>query len=81
MITQRLAAPLSNPTEVECVKILANRYGDGTIYLPEGTSQALFYACIEQGLISDDGFLTRKGRQLLLRYPDKRWIANNTLPP
>lgn len=72
MITQRLAAQLSSPTEAECVKILANRYGDGTIYLPEGTPRALFYACIEQGLISDDGFLTRKGRQLLQRYPDKR---------
>jgi hypothetical protein len=52
----------------ECAKVVARRYGDGTVYLPAGTPRALFYVCIQRGLITDEGFVTRKGREFLARY-------------
>jgi hypothetical protein len=48
-----MRSPPENPTEVECAKVIARRYGDGTVYLPAGTPRALFYVCIQRGLISD----------------------------
>jgi hypothetical protein len=63
-----MRSPPENPTEVECAKVVARHYGDGTVYLPAGTPWALFYVCIQRGLISDEGFVTRKGRELLAHY-------------
>lgn len=63
-----MRSPPENSTEVECAKVVARRYGDGTVYLPAGTPRALFYICIQRGLISDEGFVTRKGRELLAGY-------------
>lgn len=47
------------------VKLLSNRYGDGLIYLPRTTNRAALRDAINQGLVSEDGYLTRKGRNFL----------------
>ncbi|MGH8581211.1 MAG: hypothetical protein ACREWG_00135 [Gammaproteobacteria bacterium] len=47
--------------------LLACHYGDGSVYLPAGTPEWLWRRCIEQGYVSTEGFLTRRGRELTLR--------------
>ena len=59
---------MSSPSERELVRVLACRYGDGTVYLPKGMPGMLFLACQDLGLISADGFITRAGRELVARY-------------
>ena len=50
-------------------RLIAYRYGDGGIYLPRQAchSDALEDA-IAGGFVSEDGFVTRKGRQLLAQF-------------
>ena len=55
-------------SEIALAKILAHHYGDGTVYLPTGTPPALYISCLHRGLVSVDGCVTRKGRELLARY-------------
>jgi hypothetical protein len=57
----------SGPNE-ELARVLANRYGDGTVYLRNGASWAVYRACQRLGLISADGFITRRGRELVASY-------------
>ena len=59
---------MSSSSERELVRVLACRYGDGTVYLPKGMPGMPFFACQELGLISADGFITRAGRELAARY-------------
>lgn len=49
----------------DIARLLANRYGDGTVYLPSGASIALYRSSIERGFVSAEGFITTKGRRLL----------------
>lgn len=49
----------------EIARILVYHYGDGTVYLPQGNSRQLYHAGMLLGYISEDGFLTRRGRELL----------------
>lgn len=65
--TAKLASEIAE-SEVALVKILAHHYGDGTVYLPKGTPQALYKSCLYRGLVSGDGCVTRKGRELLARF-------------
>ena len=55
------------PTK-KLLRLLNSRYGDGTVYVPSGESPALYYSCMERGYISEDGFITRQGRELATRY-------------
>ncbi|MDQ3564669.1 MAG: hypothetical protein M3436_11175 [Pseudomonadota bacterium] len=55
-------------SEIALAKILGHHYGDGTVYVPRGTPRALYRSCLRQGFISEDGFVTRRGRKLLARY-------------
>lgn len=48
--------------------LLAHRYGDGTVYLPRAGIDGLFDIAVRSGLVSDEGFVTRKGRALLARH-------------
>lgn len=56
------------PLEDEIVHALQHRYGDGDLCLPEGTPAWLIAAAMRLGYLSEDGYLTRKGRQLLSLY-------------
>jgi hypothetical protein len=58
---------LSSPSESELIRVLACRYGDGTVYLPRGTPRRLLLVCQELDFINTDGFITRAGRELVAR--------------
>jgi hypothetical protein len=58
----------SGPNETELARVLARRYGDGTVYLRNGASWVVYRACQRLGLISADGFITRQGRELVASY-------------
>jgi hypothetical protein len=45
--------------------ILANRYGDGSVYLPQKGQRQFLEAAIAGGFVSEEGFVTRKGRNLI----------------
>ncbi len=56
------------PLEGAIVHALQHRYGDGDLCLPEGTPPWLVEAAIRLGYLSEDGYLTSKGRRLLSIY-------------
>ena len=58
------------PQELEdrLAGLLAHRYGDGTVYLPRTGTEGLFDIAVRAGLVSEEGFVTRKGRALLARH-------------
>ena len=49
-------------------KLISRHYGDGGIYLPRaGARGDTLNHAIHAGFVSDDGFITQKGRRLLAR--------------
>jgi hypothetical protein len=46
-------------------RLLAHRYGDGRIYLPKSMNSGVLRDAMRRGLVSEEGFLTRKGRDFL----------------
>jgi hypothetical protein len=59
---------LDSTWEHAVARLLAHHYGDGGVYIPRHNSgsEALQVA-VASGFVSDDGFITRKGRTLLAR--------------
>jgi len=57
-----------DPVETQMVEVLRNRYGDGNIYLPQGVSRQVLAKAVELGYLSEEGYVTRKGRMLLARH-------------
>lgn len=53
--------------ETRMAGLLGRRYGDGTLYLAPGSRRDLIDIAIELGFLSEEGFLTRKGRALVAR--------------
>ena len=51
----------------EIARLLNHHYGDGTVYVPSGGSLQLYHTCVNVGLITEDGFITRQGRELIAR--------------
>lgn len=65
-----MEAPHSNHPEQEqaIARLLTCRYGDGGVYVPRDTHRTVALKdAIAAGFISEDGFVTRKGRRLLAR--------------
>ncbi len=58
---------LDQDLEHRVVGLLSNRYGDGTLYLSRAGERGLLDMAIQGGFVSDEGFVTRKGRALLAR--------------
>jgi hypothetical protein len=58
---------LNHDLEHRVAGLLANRYGDGTLYLSKAGASGLLDLAIRSGFVSDEGFVTRKGRALLAR--------------
>ncbi len=58
---------LDQDLEHRVAGLLSNRYGDGTLYLPKAGERGLLDMAIQSGFVSDEGFVTRKGRALLAR--------------
>ena len=58
---------LDQDLEHRVAGLLSNRYGDGTLYLSNASERGLLDMAIQGGFVSDEGFVTRKGRALLAR--------------
>ena len=60
----------AEPPEVEpqIVKLLANRYGDGLVYLRGQEERDLYERAQRMGLINREGYVTPTGRRVLARY-------------
>jgi len=56
-----------NQFESAIAKLLDRRYGDGIVYEPRHANRDLLQAAIAGGFVSEEGYVTRKGRALLAR--------------
>lgn len=62
-----MARAVLNKSEREIADLLASRYGDGGVYVPRNGATSRFFDAMADGFISEDGFVTRKGRALIAR--------------
>ena len=62
-----VADVLEDELEVEekLFELLQNHYGDGSVYLPNGTPQELLLIAREYGYLDAEDYLTRKGRTFI----------------
>lgn len=58
--------------ETDMAEMLAHHYGDGSVYLTveDNALQPLFKTALKENLISEEGYLTRKGRRFMASYQD-----------
>lgn len=54
--------------EARIADLLDHRYGDGEVYLPRNAPRGLFRLAVRLGFLTEDGYLTRKGRSLVADY-------------
>ncbi len=54
--------------EIKIADVLNNRYGDGTVYIPANDEHYDYSLAKNKGFISDEGYITRKGKQLISKY-------------
>ncbi len=56
--------------DADIARLLACHYGDGAVYLPSraGARRDVLQRAMAAGFVSIDGFITRRGRQLLARF-------------
>jgi hypothetical protein len=52
------------------VKLLGHRYGDGLVYLENGSEHHLFHKAVRLGLVSPEGYVTPRGLSILARHGD-----------
>lgn len=57
-------------TEVELVRLLDHRFGDGLVYLPDPDARDVFLSAMRLGLINEEGYLTPAGRALVARHEE-----------
>ena len=56
----------------EMTELLAHHFGDGIVYLPAGERSSLYTIAMENRFISEEGFLTRKGRIFLAQHTNPK---------
>ena len=55
--------------ELDIARVIGRHYGDGAVYMTQDEDQATALSrAISKGFVSEDGFLTRKGREFLVRF-------------
>lgn len=54
--------------EARLSRLLDQRYGDGQIYLINANERPILQAAIWLGLVSEEGYMTRHGKQLWARH-------------
>lgn len=60
---------LSDTNEHDIARVIGRHYGDGAVYMTQDENQlSALSKAISEGFVSEDGFLTRKGRELLVRF-------------
>lgn len=66
---QPIEVPEPSPcSESAFAEMLSHHYGDGIVYLCRGGARMIYQLAMQRGYVSDDGYLTRKGRALLTRF-------------
>jgi hypothetical protein len=56
------------PGEQAIAQVIAHHYGDGGVYVPRDLERFdAMQQAIANGFLSEEGFVTRKGRRLLAR--------------
>ncbi|MCG8378922.1 MAG: hypothetical protein MI865_05550 [Proteobacteria bacterium] len=68
MALNAVVSGFDSDLESDIAKVLEYRYGDGLVYLPKHQPESLFRMAISHGFIDGEGYLTRKGRNLLAKY-------------
>jgi len=63
-----VASKLDEDMESDIAKVLEYRYGDGLVYLPKHQPESLYKMATNKGFLDQEGYLTRKGRNLLAKY-------------
>lgn len=66
--TQSDPSSQPQPPEPQLAELLSHHYGDGFVYLVSAGLEALYKLAIKEGYVTDDGYLTRKGRALLASH-------------
>lgn len=66
------------PESSELRALLAHHYGDGSVYVPQGISPRVIQQAKAQGLIDEEGYLTREGRRFLLTAEDDTALLSET---
>jgi len=56
------------PKEDQIAQMLEFRFGDGLVYLPRNYPKRLLFMAKQRGFVDPEGYLTRKGRALIVRY-------------
>lgn len=54
--------------EIKIADVLENRFGDGTVYVPANDDYYDYHFAKDKGFINDDGYITKKGKQLISKY-------------
>ncbi len=55
-------------SEQTIARAIARHYGDGGVYMPDDAERVdAMKQAVTNGFVSEDGFVTRKGRRLLAR--------------
>lgn len=54
--------------ELKIADVLNNRYGDGTVYVPANDDHYDYSLAKTKGFISDEGYITSKGKTLVSKY-------------
>ena len=44
----------AKPEDRDIARLLAKRYGDGTVYLPSGGAMGLYHTCMALGFVSTE---------------------------
>ncbi len=60
---------IPDANELDIARVIGRHYGDGAVYMTQDKDQATALSrAISEGFVSEDGFLTRKGREFLVRF-------------
>jgi hypothetical protein len=62
------ATDLNEIVESDIAEVLQYRYGDGLVYMAKKQSESIYKQAANQGFVDQEGYLTRKGRNLLAKY-------------
>ena len=64
-------------SDFEIVKLLSQRYGDGFVYFMPEENKDIIKHSRANGFVSDDGYITSYGRQLLAKVSVDSFMPNN----
>ena len=62
------ASKIDEIVESDIAEALQYRYGDGLDYLRKNQPETLYKVAATRGFVDQEGYLTRKGRNLLAKY-------------